>query len=225
MPPRMSAAKFRPIIDNATSEDLIPTQSCVPLTAPRGGCTLRGGVKCVMLAVFCALLLGCGQRGAGWPGDSALPAAVSRSSSGNYIQHVVIMIQENRSYDNLFATFPGGDGARDGKTHDGKTIRLKQGGLEFDSLGHQHFAFEKEYDHGRMDGFDLVMRAVERGAKIPAGKYAYRYVNPELIEPYWAWPASTCSPITRSRRRAAAASRRIRISSRAVPPSATARTS
>ena len=143
-------------------------------------------MKCVMLAVFCALLLGCGQRGAGWPGDSALPAAVSRSSSGNYIQHVVIMIQENRSYDNLFATFPGGDGARDGKTHDGKTIRLKQGGLEFDSLGHQHFAFEKEYDHGRMDGFDLVMRAVERGAKIPAGKYAYRYVNPELIEPYWA---------------------------------------
>ena len=179
-----------------------PRKAVAVLTDPRRGCTLDdelgiarstfasrafgGPMKCVTLAVVCALLTGCGQRDAGWAGQSALLPASSRFSSGEYIQHVVVMIQENRSYDNLFATFPGGDGATNGKTHDGKTIRLKQGGLQFDSLGHQHFAFEKEYDHGRMDGFDLVSRAIGRGDKIPAGNYAYRYVNPESIAPYWA---------------------------------------
>ncbi|MFZ0031371.1 MAG: alkaline phosphatase family protein, partial [Candidatus Cybelea sp.] len=31
------------------------------------------------------------------------------------IDHVVIVIQENRSFDNFFATFPGADGTKTGK--------------------------------------------------------------------------------------------------------------
>src|ERR1700722_10545726 len=44
------------------------------------------------------------------------PAAGSGSGgSSNYISHVVVVIQENRSFDDLFATFPGADGATQGK--------------------------------------------------------------------------------------------------------------
>jgi phospholipase C len=53
-------------------------------------------------------------------------------------------------------------------------------------LGHQHFSFLKEYDNGKMDGFNLVQRALRRGKKIPAGTYPYRYTNPNQIKPYWS---------------------------------------
>ena len=49
-------------------------------------------------------------------------------SSSTRIRHVVIVVQENRSFDNLFATFPGADGATEGlmKTSSGDVkIRLR----------------------------------------------------------------------------------------------------
>ena len=44
--------------------------------------------------------------------------------AGRYVKHVIVVIQENRSYDNLFATFPGGDGATTGKCGS-RTIKLR----------------------------------------------------------------------------------------------------
>jgi phospholipase C len=103
------------------------------------------------------------------------------------------MIQENRSFDNFFATFPGADGATQGLmwTPSGDvTVPLKESALKTDSLGHQYYAFLKEcdpdaYDVCRMDGFNLVSRAKRKGVKVPAGTYGYRYVNPDRIKPYW----------------------------------------
>lgn len=113
-----------------------------------------------------------------------------RPSSSAYIQHVVIMIQENRSFDDFFATFPNADGATEGlmKTPSGGDIYvpLKAGKLYSDSLSHDHFAFKKEYDGGKMDGFGEVKREIRRGHQIPAGKYPYRYVDPKYIAPYWS---------------------------------------
>jgi hypothetical protein len=40
-----------------------------------------------------------------------------------------------------------------------------------DSLGYQHYSFEKEFDNGKMDGFNLVDRALPTGVKIPARRY------------------------------------------------------
>lgn len=111
------------------------------------------------------------------------------ASSSAYIAHVVIMIQENRSFDDFFATFPNADGATEGlmKTPSGDIyVPLKAGKLDSDSLSHEHFAFNKEYDKGKMDGFDEVKRALKHGEQIPAGKYPYRYVDPKYIAPYWS---------------------------------------
>ncbi len=61
-----------------------------------------------------AAIAGCG--GAGNPGATpALPAIHHRTSGSSPIQHVIIVIQENRSFDDLFATFPKADGTTTGQ--------------------------------------------------------------------------------------------------------------
>ena len=62
-----------------------------------------------------AAIAGCG--GAGSPGGApgALPAIHHRTSGSSPIQHVIIVIQENRSFDDLFATFPKADGTTTGQ--------------------------------------------------------------------------------------------------------------
>ena len=50
---------------------------------------------------------------------------LKRHGTSNPITHVVVMIQENRSFDDLFATYPGADGATQGlmKTPSGRRVR------------------------------------------------------------------------------------------------------
>jgi phospholipase C len=124
-------------------------------------------------------------------GAGAFPAVQRITPNGGItspIQHVVLMIQENHSFDDFFATYPGADGATFGlmKTPSGDVqVPLKEARLISHSLDHQHQSFELEYDHGKMDGFNLVKMALKKGVKIPAGTYPYRYVNPKDIAPYW----------------------------------------
>ena len=68
----------------------------------------------VSVALFASVAFaGCG--GASIPGGAALPAIHHRTSSSLPIQHVIIVIQENRSFDDLFATFPNADGTTTGQ--------------------------------------------------------------------------------------------------------------
>ena len=100
------------------------------------------------------------------------------------IAHVVIVVQENRSFDNLFATFPGADGATRGRDHLGRWVPLQKSNLVIrKDLGHDHFSWLTEYDDGRMDGFDVAWFA--RPRLPPLRTYAYRYVDPQQIAPYW----------------------------------------
>jgi phospholipase C len=141
-------------------------------------------------AIACAVATSaCSQSVAGGAvAPSGRGVAVSRATSPSHIQHIVILVQENRSFNDFFATFRGVVGATQGlmKTPSGDVVvQLTKGHLISDSLGHQHLAFELEYDHGKMDGFNLVERALRRGERVRAGKYAYRYVDPSEIKPYW----------------------------------------
>ena len=72
------------------------------------------------------------------------------------IQHVVIIVQENRSVDNLFNGLPGADTATDGLNSVGNRTKLVPTPMtaRYD-LDHSHIGFETEYDSGRMDGFNL----------------------------------------------------------------------
>ncbi len=89
------------------------------------------------------------------------------------IQHIVVVIQENRSFDNLFATFPGADGTRYGRMHDGTRIALRESSLSIrKDICHEYLCWEIEYDNARMDGFDEAYFAMSNSP--PLRSYAYR---------------------------------------------------
>jgi phospholipase C len=113
--------------------------------------------------------------------NQALPDAAASGTTPK-ITHVILMIQENRTFDNLFATFSAkADGTTTGVTHNGVTIPLKKNPLQIAvGLVNRHSDFERAYDKGKMDGFDLV--PVKPG--YPA-TFVYQYVDPQNIQPYW----------------------------------------
>src|SRR5579862_4400137 len=105
------------------------------------------------------------------PAGGALPymqsssalAALQVTGAGK-ITHVVYIIQENRSFDNLFQAFPGADTVPRGKNSKGRTIRLTPVGLETKyTIDHSDNAMFAACDGTgklpgtdcRMDGFNL----------------------------------------------------------------------
>lgn len=96
------------------------------------------------------------------------------------IKHVVIIIQENRSVDNLFNGFPGADTVRVGRSHEGPVALQPVDLSDPEDPDHQHRAWVVEYDDGNMDGFD-------REVVSPATRsnFAYAYVPSDEVRPYW----------------------------------------
>jgi phospholipase C len=126
------------------------------------------------------------QGGAYSAGGALLPAvrlASRRKSDSPFgpIQHVVIIMQENRSFDNLFAGYPGADAPMSGVMHDGTVVPLKPIGFETTDVDHSYGASIQDYDGGKMDGFDLNYTG--RGRQ--AGRFAYSYLARHLVAPYW----------------------------------------
>jgi phospholipase C len=81
--------------------------------------------------------------------------SLARPDNAGRIQHVVVIIQENRSFDNLFQGYPGADTVSYGMSSQGSPVRLEPVGFS----GHydvRHFFsdFINAYDNGKMDGFD-----------------------------------------------------------------------
>ncbi len=106
-----------------------------------------------------------------------------------HIKHVVIIIQENRSFDNLFHGYPGADWASSGLAHDGRRIQLRPTSfLAPYDLSHRFRDFLKAYDGGKMDRFDLVKAGRLPGAlgkRVIVPYAAYRYVPRSEAEPYF----------------------------------------
>jgi phospholipase C len=143
----------------------------------RGAFARRCAAALLLIAPF-FVLGGCGGGGGGnSPAAPFLPPPPAKA--GKYFTHVVFLIQENRTFDNLFATFPGADGTTIGKTHNG-TLRLRKANLESQiSPGNGYLYWIRDYHHGKMNGFDLVPIG-----RVP-GTYVYQYVDPAQIRPYW----------------------------------------
>jgi phospholipase C len=98
-----------------------------------------------------------------------------------HVKHVVIIIQENRTVDNLFNGFPGADTVRVGKSKRG-LIPLSPVDLGYPAdVDHQHRAFVASYDDGKMDGWESVFTTPQQNPDFP-----YAYVPEREVEPYWA---------------------------------------
>jgi phospholipase C len=114
-------------------------------------------------------LLGCG-----FSGNAAVPGLPMQSQK---IKHIVVIMQENRSFDNLFHGFPGADTVDSGISY-GKPIALRPVRIEQGTdVDHTHIGWWKDWDNGKMDGF--------AHAKYPIADLPYAYVPQEETEPYW----------------------------------------
>lgn len=104
------------------------------------------------------------------------------------IQHVVIIVQENRTPDNLFhdpaLIAKGADIASSGVNSAGQTIPLTPVPLAITyDLSHQHDAFAAMYDGGKMDGADKV--PVFCVPDCPPPNAQFKYVRPSDVRPYF----------------------------------------
>ena len=138
---------------------------------------MGGQNRMIWCGVLSAVLSACG--GGSTPAASGPFEPPPPATPGKYFKHIVIMIQENRTFDNLFATFPGADGTRYGKTHKGR-ILLRASDLESEISPNNGYKYwYADWNKGKMNHFDLVPIG-----RVP-GTYVYQYVHPDQVAPYW----------------------------------------
>jgi phospholipase C len=131
------------------------------------------------------LLAGCAQQLNS--NSSVVPAKPAGQGSDKIhggavqsIQHVIVVVQQHRSFDNLFAGFPGSGAPTYGLTHTGKHIPLRVISLKtIPKCGSDVDAsyFNTVYNDGKMNGWDLV------DPKDP--NCPYTRVSRQEIAPYW----------------------------------------
>jgi phospholipase C len=131
-----------------------------------------------LVACFCAQLLAC------------FPA---QASAVPQLQHIIIIMQENRSFDSYFGTYPGANGIpmRNGhpiicnlnpKTHQ-CVYSFHNHNLITNGGPHDTPVFHTDFDHGKMDGFVRAASVFDNGG--PDDVMGY-YDSRELPD-YWTF--------------------------------------
>src|SRR5689334_2937756 len=135
-----------------------------------------------ILAALCLLVPGCGAQP---PSTSALPSSsaqlVPDLGPGRNIKHIVIAVQENRSFDNVFDGFPGADTLPYGYMSNGTKQQLQPIPFEVNDMDHYFHTGVMDWDNGKMDQFDL--NGTFAGHTI--GAFAYSYLERSAVQPYW----------------------------------------
>lgn len=139
-----------------------------------------------------AFLAGCGVSQPSLDGPAVLPRnssiatrSVRAAHSRILFQHIVLVVQESRTFNDLFAAYPGGHGTTVGKVAKDQTcgigksesIPLTEEKLTAPtSLGTDYPAYLTAYNNGKMSGFDKIGRECTN---------PYQYVDPKDVRPYW----------------------------------------
>jgi len=142
--------------------------------------------------------VGSGTVQASQSGNSNFAAAANVSQSFksvarkvNPFEHVVIMVQENRTPDNLFGSNPhfepGVDIATSGRDTNNQVIPLTPLGLvDCYDVEHNHHAFLGSYNQGAMNGFNTFLPKGSATCTIPPNpKYKYVDNSAGLVQPYF----------------------------------------
>ncbi|HZY98135.1 MAG TPA: alkaline phosphatase family protein [Candidatus Baltobacteraceae bacterium] len=113
-----------------------------------------------------------------------------KPAAASPIQHVIVVIQENRTTDNTFNGFPGADTVTKGLDANGKTVALEPQGLEWEyDPSHSHPSLATEYDNGKMDGFSRDKCDLDplnlTGGCTPPKDFTYSYVPQSEVQ--WLW--------------------------------------
>jgi phospholipase C len=138
--------------------------------------------RAAFMLVASAALAACSFTGTTSNVTGATPtySSAGAASRGTKIKHIVIIVQENRTVDNLFNGLRGADTVTTAKDHRGRTVQFHTVKLE-DSAGpcHSHLCWKTTYDAGKLDGWDLV--SPQRSQP----DYDYALVDPSETAPYF----------------------------------------
>ncbi len=134
------------------------------------------------LAIGCAVLT-CGSEAVAASWFEPLGTSTARATR-TPIKHVIIVVMENRSFDNMFRGFPGANSVTSGRGHLGQTIALAPTPYEgVCDPDHSHEAWVKNFDGGKMDGFDTTPASCI--GVTASSTYPYGYLPYAEVKPYW----------------------------------------
>jgi phospholipase C len=131
------------------------------------------------------------------PSDQAL-VDLARSK----IKHVIFVVKENRTFDNLFGLFPGANGATTGQTCDGRTVPLKRAPDRGFAAGHSFTDGITAINGGQMNCFTDVGYAEFHQNQIPnywayaqhftlADEFFSSIYGPTGVEHLWTFAAQS----------------------------------
>ena len=125
-----------------------------------------------------------GLTGAGEPHGLQIRSSrtMALGTDSTPIKHIIILVRENHSFDNLFGRFPGADGTT--MAHVGSSVvplNITPIHTPHD-LGHGGSTVEQVIDGGRMDGFYKEYEAVQNGVDMADSQYL-----PREIPDYWTY--------------------------------------
>jgi len=121
--------------------------------------------------------------------SAAMPSTISSTNTRTPIKHVIVVVMENRSFDNMFRGFPGANSANFGRNHLGQLVQLQPAPFEGNcDPDHSHEAWIRDYAAGKMDGFDTtppscVGPVPSNGSSV--ANYPYGYLPYAEVKPYW----------------------------------------
>lgn len=102
------------------------------------------------------------------------------------IRHVIIVLQENRTFDNLFHGYSGANYATTGETSGGHRIPLHPVHLMVPYDAPHHYRdWVTEYNGGLLDGFDRVHPDSFAATQHAPRDFVYSYVMQSDVQPYW----------------------------------------
>jgi phospholipase C len=142
--------------------------------------SVRSAAAFALAMSAAALESGCG-------GSSVNPGGPGQPAPAAKILHVIVIVQENRTPDNLFHGLPNADTSpSSGLDSQGQQVQLLPVDLQegFD-LDHRHEGFTYEWDGGKLDGWNLEPAMPCSGTCPPAAQRPYMYVPQNQVQPYW----------------------------------------
>ncbi|MGA3131436.1 MAG: alkaline phosphatase family protein [Terracidiphilus sp.] len=149
---------------------------------PEAARRAHGWNSLLQIATMCggacafAALCGCNANIALTPSPQ-VPASTVSPIAGSPIQHIVVIMQENRSFDNLFNGFPGADTAQSGMNGNQRVALTPISLGDSRDLDHSHMRWVQDWNNGKMDGF------AQSG--MSPSTLAYSYVPESDVEEYW----------------------------------------
>jgi phospholipase C len=133
----------------------------------------------VQIGFLCLLVALASTSIANRPAQASLPKVALSTP----IQHIVILVKENRTFDSMFGTFPGANGATTFKDPHNHTHTLNhQPDALINDISHSHESAVLAWNQGQMNQFSLLQGAIQNGVD-EADSQFYQADIPT----YWAY--------------------------------------